>query len=188
METGEFKKVVISVDSELNKNMDYKFIPAAYSGLSLKRAEAVGKELVNIEKKNGRITPYLVLERAKNEDSSLHSLFTWDDTEAAEKHRLYEASTIIRSVRIIPMEGNKHTPIRAFVSVQSNEEDDFNGRGYISSVRAFSNEDYREQVLRDAHNEIVAWKKRYQEYHEFAEICQAISSFKPKRRLTAKAA
>lgn len=180
--------MVISVDSELNKNMDYKFIPAAYSGLSLKRAEAVGKELVDIEKKNGRITPLLVLERAKSEDSGLHSLFTWDDTEAAEKHRLFEASTIIRSVRIIPMDGKIHIPVRAFVSVQSNEDESrFDGRGYISSVRAFSNEDYREQVLRDAHNEIVVWKKRYQEYHEFAEICQAISSFKPKRRLTAKA-
>ena len=49
---------------------------------------------------DGRITPDIVLAAAQSPDSPLHTAFTWDDGEAAHKHRLAEARDLIRSVRV----------------------------------------------------------------------------------------
>lgn len=37
--------------------------------------------------KNGRLTPQLVVNAAKNPKSALHSRFEWDDTKAAARYR-----------------------------------------------------------------------------------------------------
>src|ERR1700677_2890830 len=52
------------------------------------------------ERNAGRLTPDLVLLSAQSPDSPLHEHFTWDDTDAARKHRLNEARTLIRSVKV----------------------------------------------------------------------------------------
>jgi hypothetical protein len=49
---------------------------------------------------DGRITPELVVDAARDPDSPLHEFFTWDNDEAAEKHRLNEARSLIRSIRV----------------------------------------------------------------------------------------
>ena len=48
----------------------------------------------------GRLTPEAVVQEAADPASILHTSFTWDDSEAAAKQRLFEARTLIRSVKI----------------------------------------------------------------------------------------
>lgn len=50
---------------------------------------------------DGRLTPRAVVDVAWDISSSLHSLFVWDDTAAAELYRLDQARTVIRSVRVV---------------------------------------------------------------------------------------
>jgi hypothetical protein len=52
-----------------------------------------------LEREKGRLIPADLVEDARDPDSPLHAYFTWDDTEAAEKYRLHQARTIIRSVK-----------------------------------------------------------------------------------------
>lgn len=48
----------------------------------------------------GLLTPELVVEAARDPTSELHGFFTWDDAEAAIQHRLAEARSLIRSVKV----------------------------------------------------------------------------------------
>ena len=52
------------------------------------------------ESNGGRLTPELVVEAARDPASPLHSHFEWDDPKAAAAHRLDQARTLIRSVKI----------------------------------------------------------------------------------------
>lgn len=56
--------------------------------------------LRDLEKDSGRLVPGDVVEAARDPDSPLHSHFTWDDTEAADKYRLQQAGVLIRSVKL----------------------------------------------------------------------------------------
>ena len=58
------------------------------------------KALQAIEAASGVLTPEAVLEAAKSPESILHDSFTWDDSEAAHQHRLYQARKLISSVKV----------------------------------------------------------------------------------------
>lgn len=48
----------------------------------------------------GRVTPRQVVDAARDPSNPLNSHFTWDDSEAAEKHRENEARSLIRTARL----------------------------------------------------------------------------------------
>lgn len=52
------------------------------------------------DRNDGLLTPDAVVAAARPRDSALHSYFTWDNRTAADAHRLNEARTLIRSVRV----------------------------------------------------------------------------------------
>ncbi len=123
-------------------------------------AQVVGEALEVIEQRDGAITAGSLVNEARPEDSPLHPLFEWNDPVAAELYRRRQESESIRSVRVIsndPTSGEKLTP-PAFVSVTVRETD---GRGYVSSAKAMSDEEYRTQVLGEALAQIAALKRRY---------------------------
>ena len=69
---------------------------------------------------NHSVTAAMVLDAARAEDSPLHGLFVWDDTEAAEKYRIIQARGFLRAVvRIIP--SAPQGPVRASVRILPNE-------------------------------------------------------------------
>jgi hypothetical protein len=61
---------------------------------------AVRKALKALEDAEGRLTPKAVVRAAANPESPLHPLFEWDDSKAADRHRLDQARTLIRSVQV----------------------------------------------------------------------------------------
>jgi hypothetical protein len=67
--------------------------------LSSERRNAIREELRALVS-NGRLNPEDVVDAARNPNSSLHSYFTWDDTEAAAAFRLQEARALIRRVKV----------------------------------------------------------------------------------------
>ena len=48
----------------------------------------------------GRITPEMVVDAARDPNSPLHSAFEWDDAQAAHEHRLAQARVLLRRVRV----------------------------------------------------------------------------------------
>lgn len=138
-------------------------------------AQVVGKEFERIEKRDGCLKPPAIVDEARPETAPLHPHFTWDDQKAAELFRQDEARTLIRSVVLLTVEGEETPPSRAFVSVNSSpREETFEGSGYISVVRAMGDDQYREQVLKSALQELSAFRDRYKHLRELAVVIQAI--------------
>lgn len=157
----------------------YTYVPATNGRLNKDTANIVGAELRRIEAKYGAIKPDSVVKEARPSTSKLHGYFTWDNTAAADQWRTHEARELIRSVHIV-VEGdeeNEKEPVRAFVNVRAHDgEAKFEGNAYISSVRAFSDQAYSQQVIDLAYNELISWKERYEHLKEFSQVVLAINS------------
>lgn len=134
-------------------------------------AEKAGKELSTLEFENNGLTAEAVVERARSHNSSLHDHFEWDDAVAAEEHRLTQARELIGAitVHVIKRPEAAPMPIRAFVNVI--EQD---ARHYISTTRAMSDDNLRQQVIAKAWADLEAWRKRYAELTDFAAIFTVI--------------
>lgn len=133
-------------------------------------ANIVGKTIEKIEKKYGECTASLLLEEARNKKSQLHSLFEWDDTVAAEKFRLDQATKIITAVAVI-YDNNNEEPIitRAFVNVGAK-----NNGSFITMATALSNEKSRSIVFQHALEELQTFKAKYAGLQELAELFKSI--------------
>lgn len=138
-------------------------------GVNNNNVQAVGNELFNILNKHGNIKPETVLVEAKKTWSPLHNAFEWDDSVAAHEHRLWQARTLVNSVRVVTERGEEILEQRVFVNVITGTS-----RGYMYIPQVMSNEALREQVLKKAENDLLAWKARYEELTELAEIFTVI--------------
>lgn len=119
-----------------------------------------------IRDERGALTPALVVEAARDPEHPLHSRFEWDDTAAAEKWRLEQASQLLRVVRL-PAENGRPSDLRAFVAVKGAET---HQADYVPTAEAMSDEFARRLVLRDMEREWEALKRRYEHMREFAAL------------------
>lgn len=162
----------------------YKWKAGAHLKINAKLA---GSELERIRTKhNGRLTPNDVLEEAKARNSPLHKAFEWDDTEAAHKFRIQQASYLIRSIEVVvvPQKGKTTgTNVRAFVNVKRDRD-----RSYTSIGHAMSDKQLREQVVAQALKELQDWRTRYEKLSEFSKIFSVIDRTLPKVAAVKKAA
>lgn len=148
--------------------MDYQWKKAAHTtGLD---AQKVGEQLESIRLERGHLTPEMVLRSAKNRRSPLHGAFTWDDGEAAAAWRLNEARYLLRCIVMVRDDAPDKEPIRAFIVVRDEEGE----QEYTSTVVALSDAALRQQVLGRAMKELDAWRDRYDELEELAEVFAAI--------------
>ncbi|MES2634002.1 MAG: hypothetical protein V4669_13595 [Pseudomonadota bacterium] len=133
-------------------------------------AQAAGERLDALRKKAGGLTPEVVVDDASREGSVLHTYFEWDDSAAARKYRLDQASYLLRSVTVEISEGDAPSTFRAFVPVQKRTGE----RIYESTAMALSDAEYRKQVLAQAHAELGAVARKWRELKELSEVVQAI--------------
>jgi hypothetical protein len=128
--------------------------------------QEVYQELENIRKATGGfLRPADIVEHARDENSALHSHFTWDDSEAAEKYRLAEARALIRvCVQVSEQTSEK---VRAFVSLSTDRHKD---GGYRSTVEVLDDEVLMDVLLKDAIAEVAAFKRKLERYRELTEL------------------
>ena len=168
----------------MTKTKSVKATYAAMPGgvLNRTKAQVAGRELDRIARKYGCIKPQLVVEASRPTSAPLHNEFTWDNGKAAELWRLEEASHIIRAVRIIQADipEAEQPTIRAFHNVQaSDKETRFKGRGYVTIQVVSESEDYQQQVLNRAREELNQWQRRYSDYRSFFKgVFEAIDEVK----------
>lgn len=132
------------------------------------------KEINRLSKKLHRgVRPHDLLESARDPASPLHAAFEWDNTVAAEKWRLSQASCILVSIEIVEKDDagkDKFEPVRAFVRTQRGEEKP----SYQPIAEAMADSVTRAQVLKVAKAEAKSWAQRYKRYEEFANVVAAI--------------
>jgi len=104
---------------------------------------AVLRAMEELETPEGTLTPELVVGAAAKEESPLHRHFEWDDGKAAHQHRLEQARSLIRTVRIEVRIDNKEITTFRYVRDPSVHADE---QGYIS-VTVLRNDPQRAEIL-----------------------------------------
>ncbi len=141
--------------------------------------QAAGEAIEELRQKlGGQVAPADVLSLARSPNSPLHGAFEWDDTEAAAKYRLAQAGHVLRclTVTVSIRPEAPATPMRAFVSVT---EPRTQQRGYVSLGAAMDDQEYRNQVVQRAWNELQLWREKYKDYQELARAVAAVSAVLP---------
>ena len=125
-------------------------------------AQSVAEEIMEIGE---AATPEQIVERAKDADSELHKLFTWDDTRAAANWRKYEARQIVCHLIIKETVREDAPPARVFYVTD---------KGYQQTTLIFQKTDEREALLKRAWGELRAFKAKYSMLQELADILALI--------------
>jgi len=132
-------------------------------------AQIVGDRIIALEQQHGVLHPRLLVEDAEPLSSPLHPLFEWDDTTAASAYRVQQARSVLQAIRVVYEGGHGEEQI-AFVHVRTEAE----GPGYVSMIRAMSDQQMRAQVLADCLGLLTGIQERYKELGEFQLVWRAI--------------
>ena len=134
-------------------------------------AKLVGEHLELLRQQcKGELTPQDVLADARNDNSPLHTFFEWNDGQAAEQFRLQQARGLIRSVVAIYVSEDKPAVrTKAYVHIPEPSAPHYREAGH-----AMSQAKTRQMVLQRAWRELAAWKQRYADIKEFAELFEVI--------------
>lgn len=135
------------------------------------------------ERNDGRLEPDAVVAEARDETSPLHSLFTWDDTVAAERFRLLQAGALIRRIKITVLRSDPETRqvkierVRAIESPQSERDrkgEPSKGGSYIRTAKIAKDPEMRASMLATVVAELTAIRKRYARLSELESVWTAI--------------
>lgn len=137
----------------------------------MKTSPEIQAELHSIESRDGLLRPESVVEYASNPNTALHSCFTWDDTEAAREHRIWQARQVIRVV-IKQMPRMDEEPMRVYVSLKSDRNEE--GGGYRTLVSVMSDAERRQELLSQAMEEAKEWRRKYRMLTELAAVFEEL--------------
>lgn len=120
------------------------------------------------KKSGGVLLPEVVVEEARPTTSVLHGQFCWDDDEAARQYRIWQARMLIRTtVHYIDIKGDKR-PVRVFVSLTPDREEE--GGGYRDIVEVLQDKDMRRQMIDDALGDLELFEKKYSHLKELSAV------------------
>jgi hypothetical protein len=126
-----------------------------------------------VEESGGTITPKQIVAFAANEATALHSLFLWDNDEAAQLYRESQAAKYLRAVvTMVPRPDGPPITVRAFVSLSSDRE---SSGAYRPIMQVLDDDEQRETLLRDALTELAALQRKYGHLEELRSAWDALS-------------
>lgn len=135
----------------------------------VKTSDLIKEELEALaEANNGVLKPRDVVDFARNPDTALHSRFEWDYSKAAEAYRLWQARQVIKiTLTVIEREDKDEIIVPTFVSMS---DDRRNGGGYRLLVDVMSDDEQRQNLLRQAHRDFKSWQAKYQQLKELEPV------------------
>lgn len=153
-------------------------------------AQTVGEVLEEIVNSGEAVSSQSFLDASRDEDSPTHGMFEWDDSVAAEKFRLTQASNIICHLECteevyesepteVELEEKTVEPTEstyfksAYVNV-AKRSCTFQKAEYVPVAVAMSNEDTRRQVLENALVSLKAFERSYSYLNEMSLVIDAI--------------
>lgn len=150
---------------------DYKWATFAYKV----PAQKVGERIEQLSR-SGSVTAAAIVDDARAEDSPMHPIFEWDDTEAAELYRQHQAKVMLSSLSITVTGGQAETKaitVRAF----SNAEKSGYGKTavYVSTAAAMQSEEQRSVILDNALRELEACRSKYATLSELTELFEELA-------------
>lgn len=156
--------------------MKIKYQKATFSRIRPSEIKAVVSEMKQIQRDYSVVNPISVVERAKSPKSALHRYFDWNDSSAGAKYRLWQARQLIAQVHIVDSDDPNCEPVRAFVHVKPDidDEDFVYGPGYVATETINKKPNFQNQVLLYAEQQLMQWRKRYGSYAKFWKVAEEI--------------
>lgn len=90
---------------------EYQWNPGFGTSMDIKK---VVSELNDIQKRDGEITPEIIVKEARKTHSELHNYFEWNNTKAADQYRLQQAAELLRRIEVKVIKDGEPKTIRAF--------------------------------------------------------------------------
>lgn len=118
------------------------------------------------------VTPRDVLRDARSTSSPYNKFFCWDDTKAAEAHRVNQARQLLQHLKLIYTddEGNE-VPVRRYVRVMLSTPADKELRsGYVPRQKVLKTDYLRIQVVESARQLLESFKSRFRMFREIEEV------------------
>lgn len=139
------------------------------------KAEDAYNAIEAVRKKNGgQVSPNDLLAVAKRKTHILHSIFEWNDDEAAKQHRLTQARTLLRSIEVVYDELPER-PMRSHEIVQAKKRgDDKSQTLYSTTDLAMADPVARDALIATAIRQAMAFRRRFQNLRELQLIFEAI--------------
>lgn len=140
-------------------------------------AQEAGEYIATISEKEGGITPGRLLDVSRDESALLHDCFEWDDTIAAEKHRLSQARLFLCNLVCVKVEENapeETKPVRAFVNVMPAEHAKGN---FKPLLKALTDDEERQIILNNAKRDAMIFENKYHFLEELADVFAAMDEF-----------
>lgn len=127
----------------------------------------IEQELEVIRKKNhGLLRPVDVVEYAADPETALHSQFTWDDSVAAGRYRIWQAREVIQV--FVTVVRDDAPAVRAYVSLSQDRKE--GGGGYRGIVDVMSDAEMRAALLAEARDEMNRFRRKYGGLAELASV------------------
>ena len=131
-------------------------------------ADVAGRECERLAATSEGLMPDTLLDASRDAAAPLHGCFTWDDAVAGEAYRRIEARQIINALIIEP-DAERKEPVRAFFRVQD-------ARTFEPTGVILREQDKRAAQLATALRELAAFRRKYQQLDELADIFAAIDA------------
>lgn len=138
----------------------------------------------------GKVLPaQTVVDRARDESSSLHGLFEWDDAKASEAYRLEQARGVIRLYFVVieptPVSRRQKLrfrtkKVRGMISLRKDREKP--GGGYRRVTDVLKDPVMRQQLVNEALEELKLWHARYRKLDELSDVFKAIARMEGRYR------
>ena len=145
------------------------------------KTDSIAVELLALKNERGLINPADAVKWARrNNNSRLHGMLDWNDTEAGEKWRIAQVRQLI-AVHIVDATGS-----RRFVSLSIDRKHD-GSNGYRPIDDVLERPDLREIMVADALAELERVQARYAFVTELAEVWAAAHTVRTTRKRKAAA-
>jgi len=132
------------------------------------RKQAMAAELNRLAKQNGgKITPRMIVDAARDENSPLHDYFEWNDDVAAERYREMQARTLLRSVTLKVSTETKRFDVNQYIRDPEAKPQD---QGYVSVTAIRSQQDLARDALLAEFDRAAANLRRARAYAKYFNL------------------
>lgn len=153
---------MVNLKKKLEQGQRYAAAPGARYGD--KQAQVIGRELEAMADQQIAITPDAIVARARNKQSPLHGYFEWDEAKAAFAWRKFQARDLVNHLEIVVVRPEGEQRVKAQFSVVrvAAEPPDEDVPEYVSVCAVQNSPVLREQIVRQAAQELRSWTAKYQ--------------------------
>ena len=146
----------------------YQYESRKGSPFKKEHVQEIGEFINNIPNKT---TDNILNVIENNPKHVIHQYLEWDDTIAAQKHRLQQVRNIVNHIEVTITRIGNSTPIPVFVSITQQD-----GKSYQHISDVMNNVEMKKQIINRAKTELNNWMIRHQSYTELQGIIKLIKS------------